>query len=335
MKKLFILPVILLLVGVGCSLQNNNQNQNLMEENNAANIVVGGDTDEHGCLGSAGYSWCENTQSCLRVWEEWCADDVNKIVSNIEKEKNIQFTKEDTDEIEWHLDEGVIKLHGNKYYTVGENRELADEIFSYFDDYQLDVYNLADGMNGSLIGFTKDYTACTLLYTLPYAFEENEKSKIVETTLECGLYNPNTMKAKTTEDHITQLFVDKYNKDASLVKVNIDQKVDDYVRGMVNFLQENGEPAEGGIFLANKVDENWRLVFDGNGGIDCNLLTGQNFPEDMMSDCYWPENDEQNNSTDINNFKDCVDAGNPVMESYPRQCQHKDMIFTEEKREGT
>jgi len=34
--------------------------------------VVGGDRDEHGCIGSAGYSWCENKQKCLRSWEEEC-----------------------------------------------------------------------------------------------------------------------------------------------------------------------------------------------------------------------------------------------------------------------
>lgn len=34
--------------------------------------IVGGDKDEHGCLGSAGYSWCVVKNKCLRVWEEKC-----------------------------------------------------------------------------------------------------------------------------------------------------------------------------------------------------------------------------------------------------------------------
>lgn len=34
--------------------------------------VVGGDRDEHGCIASAGYSWCEAKQKCLRTWEEPC-----------------------------------------------------------------------------------------------------------------------------------------------------------------------------------------------------------------------------------------------------------------------
>lgn len=35
-------------------------------------LIVGGDRDEHGCIGSAGYSWCEAKQKCIRVWEEDC-----------------------------------------------------------------------------------------------------------------------------------------------------------------------------------------------------------------------------------------------------------------------
>ncbi len=31
----------------------------------------------------------------------------------------------------------------------------------------------------------------------------------------------------------------------------------------------------------------------------------------------------------VANFKECVDAGNPIMESYPRQCKHGDTVFTE------
>lgn len=34
--------------------------------------LIGGQKDEHGCLGPAGYSWCEAKQKCLRVWEEKC-----------------------------------------------------------------------------------------------------------------------------------------------------------------------------------------------------------------------------------------------------------------------
>lgn len=33
---------------------------------------IGGETDAHGCLVAAGYTWCEEKQKCLRTWEESC-----------------------------------------------------------------------------------------------------------------------------------------------------------------------------------------------------------------------------------------------------------------------
>merc|ERR1719419_635488 len=38
------------------------------------NVMLGGVRDENGCLGSAGYSWCEKQNNCVRSWElegEW------------------------------------------------------------------------------------------------------------------------------------------------------------------------------------------------------------------------------------------------------------------------
>ena len=35
----------------------------------AGEAMVGGDRDEHGCIGSAGYQWCERTAQCERPWE--------------------------------------------------------------------------------------------------------------------------------------------------------------------------------------------------------------------------------------------------------------------------
>ncbi|HKT98580.1 MAG TPA: hypothetical protein VJS30_18950 [Paraburkholderia sp.] len=31
--------------------------------------AVGADRDAHGCIGSAGYAWCEHTGRCERPWE--------------------------------------------------------------------------------------------------------------------------------------------------------------------------------------------------------------------------------------------------------------------------
>lgn len=34
-----------------------------------APAMVGADRDEHGCIGSAGYLWCDREAACVRPWE--------------------------------------------------------------------------------------------------------------------------------------------------------------------------------------------------------------------------------------------------------------------------
>ncbi|MFM7531658.1 MAG: hypothetical protein ACKO5J_04050 [Rubrivivax sp.] len=34
-----------------------------------APVAVGADRDAHGCIGSAGYRWCERDKACTRPWE--------------------------------------------------------------------------------------------------------------------------------------------------------------------------------------------------------------------------------------------------------------------------
>jgi hypothetical protein len=43
---------------------------NVPKEGDRKNQIVGGDSDEHGCKASAGYSWCESSGKCVRMWED-------------------------------------------------------------------------------------------------------------------------------------------------------------------------------------------------------------------------------------------------------------------------
>ncbi len=62
MKKLL---GTLLMVGALCACCQ----QTLTESKRPTPILVGNDADEHGCKASAGYTWCELKQECVRVWE--------------------------------------------------------------------------------------------------------------------------------------------------------------------------------------------------------------------------------------------------------------------------
>ncbi|HRZ34720.1 MAG TPA: hypothetical protein P5276_02995 [Candidatus Paceibacterota bacterium] len=67
------LIVSLLVAGIYMYYRINTADGVIFDTNNAAdNSVVGGDKDEHGCIGSAGYTWCEVKNKCLRSWEEEC-----------------------------------------------------------------------------------------------------------------------------------------------------------------------------------------------------------------------------------------------------------------------
>lgn len=68
--------------------ENQNNIVNNSNKTTPTNNLIGGDKDAHGCIGSAGYSWCELKNKCLRIWEEKCESIPvnNKIISQKEAE---------------------------------------------------------------------------------------------------------------------------------------------------------------------------------------------------------------------------------------------------------
>jgi len=40
--------------------------------------VPGSDVDNHGCVGSAGYTWCSSLDTCVRTWETPCPSIVDQ-----------------------------------------------------------------------------------------------------------------------------------------------------------------------------------------------------------------------------------------------------------------
>ncbi|MCX8175417.1 MAG: hypothetical protein N3E51_04385 [Candidatus Micrarchaeota archaeon] len=70
MKRLLALLSILLLL-FGCA-SNGTAQATQQEKAKPAQQPVGADRDSHGCIGSAGYVWCEEENKCYRPWEESC-----------------------------------------------------------------------------------------------------------------------------------------------------------------------------------------------------------------------------------------------------------------------
>ena len=87
-KLLFLLIISIALLLVVPSFANSNETTLIN-----TGPSVGGDRDEHGCIPSAGYTWCEEKQKCLRVWEEECPS-LEKDNPNRIQNRNCVCTKE-------------------------------------------------------------------------------------------------------------------------------------------------------------------------------------------------------------------------------------------------
>ncbi len=72
MIKKLVLILVLVLLG-GCVKQT-------IQENQEQKQLIGGQRDEHGCLGPAGYSWDDSARACIRSFE---LDDFDKYVARM------------------------------------------------------------------------------------------------------------------------------------------------------------------------------------------------------------------------------------------------------------
>jgi hypothetical protein len=209
--------------------------------------VIGGDKDEGGCLVGAGYSWCEIKKKCLRVWEEPC----------VAEEEQAMF--------EAYLNQNISELSNTKEVLGGK---------FYITQFRW------TGEKSVTVDYEDGHIA--LQANVSYAIENGQ---IV--VKEFNIVNDNgasTETASNTDEIVLELralFANKYNIEPGNISVEISDNRVDFLRGSVKLsLDEN---APGGYFLAKKVAGQYEIVVDGNGQIDCKLVS--DFPADMVSDC--------------------------------------------------
>ena len=96
--------------------------------------MVGNDRDEHGCIGSAGYSWCEDLWECVQPWETKCEslmgseenksvveDDLNKNDENVVEEQSEKNITEDWNVMSEWVDVDLETENISKIYSVLED----------------------------------------------------------------------------------------------------------------------------------------------------------------------------------------------------------------------
>lgn len=95
---------------------------------------------------------------------------------------------------------------------------------------------------------------------------------------ECS--NPSAVLTPGTEKAIQVFLANKYQKPISEVKVTINKEAPGFAAGSVLYGQ--GGPGEGGIWLAVAGNQ-WDVVWDGNGNVDCNKMRQQyGFPDSIL-----------------------------------------------------
>lgn len=83
-----------------------------------------------------------------------------------------------------------------------------------------------------------------------------------------------------TEKAVQAFLANKYRKSLSEVKVTIQKEAPGYAAGSVSFGQ--GGPGEGGLWLAVAGNQ-WDVVWDGNGSVDCNKMRQKyGFPDTIL-----------------------------------------------------
>ncbi len=265
---------------------------------NSSQPIVGNDVDSYGCLTSAGYGWCEASQKCLRIFEEFCPDMATGLVGAVRQNTGIVFTGPVQKSFNWvtgdETTQADVAIDGLSFQAENLTMNGVTTIENFLNSLaQTDSFNLADGVVGGQRGYYFNYMACL------YNFRNNEQVTTEATTTEatttevvndtynvelsCGYFNPNDMPQIITQQKIRELFAQKYDRSTDEVTIAITTSTADHMRGSVKF--GDGTKGEGGIFFAAKVDNEWKLVFDGNGMIPCNLLTEYKFPDDFQTDC--------------------------------------------------
>lgn len=85
--------------------------------------------------------------------------------------------------------------------------------------------------------------------------------------------------SRTTQEYLLDLFLSEYGSSVDQTTVTLSQERGDYARGSFKAGQEEG------IFLANKRDGQWMIIFSGNTPLPCTGIAKYNFPEEMLPEC--------------------------------------------------
>lgn len=157
--------------------------------------VLGDDEDAHGCIGSAGYTWCPLKERCLRLWEEPCQleEDITLIFKNLQEETEIGFLSVDQAGFSWFLslEENSDRVKEKEIEGMGLEATLVtseelNKIDAFFGKYKFEanIKNFSLGSSVNTTAYQKNNLAC-----LVTSFLEGREEDVFSVKVNCGFIN--------------------------------------------------------------------------------------------------------------------------------------------------
>ena len=160
---------------------------------NQENFRIGGDADKNGCLMSAGFSWCEAKNKCLRTWEEYCGEKKQELsfnlLNNLKQKSGTNFSSITDTVLIWTVAENknIKEKTINGLQIKADDSGKTDGLKKYFQQqgFSLNKYNVAEGMIAGATGFQKDNLVCLITESFKN-FALIEEQNIPETEARYG-----------------------------------------------------------------------------------------------------------------------------------------------------
>lgn len=228
----------------------------------------------------------------LKPIEEFEVNSADDILTGLKLYSGIEFGDiQSVNQMIWNVDGGdkilQIEMPGKQINAYQILPEEKDKVRPYFQGlgFEMDEYNVADGIVGGLVGYKKDNYVCRVLGRFSKRTEQGVPvANIHDVEVTCGELLEDNFSEVTLDVILKRLFAEKYNKPIDNIKLTPNMVSENHIRGMVN-LDSDDSASEGGIFLATNFNGAWEIVFDGNGSYACSDLANYNFPADMITDC--------------------------------------------------
>lgn len=129
MKKTIIILTLLVLTTLSIGF--------FLNESTKPEELIGGQKDKHGCLGPAGYLWCESKQKCLRAWEEYCQEYPDQFTE--EKIRTQKYIEKNIKELS-----PIKPVLGGSWYTTSIKFIDTDKVQITYEDGHVEKQFTAD-----------------------------------------------------------------------------------------------------------------------------------------------------------------------------------------------